>query len=104
AGRVLPITYVPGAPHFSPLGIYPTVETMIAQGILVGLALIALCWIFLVLPARERRAQAQVPEPIAQPAGESDLIRSLERVDTDLAEARAELERLRERLGAEKRG
>jgi hypothetical protein len=32
-----------------------------------------------------------------------DLIQSLERVDTDLAEARAELERMRERLGAERR-
>jgi hypothetical protein len=82
---------------------YPTVETMIAQGTLLGLALVALCWIFLVVPARDRRTQVEVPEPIAEPAVESDLIRSLERVDTDLAEARAELERLRERLGAEKR-
>jgi high-affinity iron transporter len=103
AGRVLPITYLPGAPHFSPLGIYPTVETMIAQGVLLGLALIALCWIFLVVPARERRAQAQEAVlPVEGDKESSDLIRSLERVDTDLAEARAELERLRERLGAEK--
>ncbi len=103
AGRILPITYVPGAPHFSPLGMYPTVETMIAQGVLLGLALIALCWLFLVLPARERREQvATVPVPTPAEAGSNDLVRSLERVDTDLAEARAELERLRERLGAEK--
>ena len=103
AGRVLPITYVPGAPHFSPLGMYPTVETMIAQGTLLGLALLALCWIFLVVPARERRERAAVaPVPVEGNQQSSDLIRSLERVDTDLAEARAELERLRERLGAEK--
>jgi high-affinity iron transporter len=105
AGRVLPITYVPGAPHFSPLGMYPTVETMIAQGTLLGLALIALGWIFLVVPARERRERAAVaPVPVEGEQQSSDLIRSLERVDTDLAEARAELERLRERLGADKRG
>jgi high-affinity iron transporter len=103
AGRVLPITYVPGAPHFSPLGMYPTVETMIAQGTLLGLALVALCWIFLVVPARERRTQVEAtPVPVEGEKESTDLIRSLERVDTDLAEARAELERLRERLGAEK--
>jgi high-affinity iron transporter len=62
AGRMLPITYVPGAPRFPALGIYPTMETMIAQGILVGLALVALVWIFLVAPARERRSIAAAPE------------------------------------------
>ena len=104
AGRVLPITYVPGAPHFSPLGMYPTVETMIAQGTLLGLALIALGWIFLVVPARERRERAAAaPVPVEGEQQSSDLIRSLERVDTDLAEARAELERLRERLGSERK-
>jgi high-affinity iron transporter len=63
AGRMLPITYVPGAPRFPALGIYPTMETMIAQGILVGLALVALVWIFLVAPARERRNAPAVPAP-----------------------------------------
>lgn len=63
AGRMLPITYVPGAPRFPALGIYPTMETMIAQGILVGLALVALGWIFLVAPARERCNTPALPAP-----------------------------------------
>ncbi len=63
AGRILPITYVPGAPRLPALGVYPTLETMIAQGLLVGLALIALSWIFLVAPARERRSVAAANVP-----------------------------------------
>jgi hypothetical protein len=41
--------------------------------------------------------------PVDEGDAPTSLIQSLERVDTDLAEARAELERVRERLGAERR-
>lgn len=102
AGRLISITYVPGAPRFPTLGIYPTLETMLAQGVLVLLALVALTWIFVVAPRRARKEMAAAsapPEPEAPGSDSSrDLIRALERVDTDLAEARAELERMRERL------
>ena len=38
---VMPITVVSGAPHIDALGIYPSVETMTAQGILVLLHIFA---------------------------------------------------------------
>lgn len=38
---VMPITVVSGAPHIDAMGIYPSVETMIAQGILVVLLIFA---------------------------------------------------------------
>jgi len=39
--NVMPITVIPGAPHIDAMGIYPSVETMIAQGILVLLLIFA---------------------------------------------------------------
>ena len=39
--NVMPITVVRGAPHIDALGIYPSVETLIAQGILVLLLIFA---------------------------------------------------------------
>ena len=38
---VMPITVIPGAPHIDAMGIYPSVETMVAQGILVLLLIFA---------------------------------------------------------------
>ena len=39
--NVLPITLVPGAPHIDAMGIYPSVETLTAQGILIVLLIFA---------------------------------------------------------------
>jgi len=39
--NLMPITVVPGAPHVDAMGIYPSVETLIAQGILVLLLIFA---------------------------------------------------------------
>jgi high-affinity iron transporter len=39
--NVVPITVVPGAPHVEAMGIFPSVETLIAQGILVLLLIFA---------------------------------------------------------------
>jgi len=39
--NVMPITVVPGAPHIDAMGIYPSVETLAAQGILVLLLIFA---------------------------------------------------------------
>ena len=76
------------------LGIYPTVESLLAQATLILLAIVAVAWIFLVAPARERRRQ----RAIAPRLDDKELVRSLERIDADLAEARAELDRVRDRL------
>ncbi len=100
ASGVIGTTPVGWAPRVPMLGIYPTVESLLAQGLLAVLALVALGWIFVVEPARARREAAQAGT--ASPGGGHDreLLRSLEQVDADLASARAEVERLKERLSA----
>ena len=45
-GKLLPTTYLLGWPRLDGLGIYPTVETMAAQGVLVFFALVALVFVF----------------------------------------------------------
>lgn len=40
-GNIMPITVIPGGPHVDALGIYPSVETLTAQGILVLLLIFA---------------------------------------------------------------
>jgi high-affinity iron transporter len=39
--NVVPITVIPGAPHIEAMGIYPSVETLAAQGLLVALLIFA---------------------------------------------------------------
>jgi high-affinity iron transporter len=89
-------TPVGWAPRLPALGIYPTAESLIAQGLLVVLAVAAMAWIFVVEPSRARRAVPVTPVP--EGTGDREVLRSLERIDADLAEARAEVERLKERL------
>ncbi len=115
-GGVVPITVVGWAPQIERLGIYRTVESLTAQGILLLLFVGALVWTFYLEPRRLRVTQELVPDPLPpgdadQPELESreagspvpfevDLLRSLERMDADLAELRAEVERLKARLHA----
>jgi len=40
-GNIMPITVIPGGPHIEAMGIYPSVETLTAQGILIVLLLFA---------------------------------------------------------------
>jgi hypothetical protein len=90
------------------MGIYQTVETAVAQGILLVLFLFALVWTFIIEPRRMRVTNQLVPEPAARrnvpdPATarnivDRDVIRSLERMDADLAELRSEVERLKQKL------
>lgn len=99
------------APQVERLGIYRTVESLTAQGVLVLLLLAAVVWTFYLEPRRLRVTQVLVPDP-AEPAAPTaadaapaapfdvDLLRSLERMDADLAELRAEVERLKARLHA----
>jgi high-affinity iron transporter len=55
AGGVLPTTIVSGAPRWPALGIYPTVESLLAQSLLAILLLAALAWTFLIDPRRQDR-------------------------------------------------
>jgi high-affinity iron transporter len=52
-GALIPTTILPGWPRIPALGIYPTVESLLAQGLLVVLLMGALVWIFVVVPRRK---------------------------------------------------
>jgi high-affinity iron transporter len=51
-GGFVPITPVSWAPRIPALGIHPTAETLAAQVVLLGLALLALGWTFVIAPRR----------------------------------------------------
>lgn len=53
-GNVLPITLVPHVPHWDAFGIFPTAETLMAQGVLLALFVFALVKTFLLRPAPAR--------------------------------------------------
>jgi high-affinity iron transporter len=117
-GGLISTTILPWAPRVPPLGIYPTAESLAAQGLLVLLAIVALVWNFVLEPRRAaRRAALATREPISARASASpdtmpsdaaplalahssmvELLRSLERMEADLAEMRAEVERMRRHL------
>jgi high-affinity iron transporter len=108
-GGTIPITIVLGAPRVPALGIYPTVESLLVQGVLILLLIVALVWTFVVAPRRGRsrsksrraaRARATgVVVPTQMPQGASlELMRSLERMEADLGEMRAEVERMKTNL------
>ena len=122
-GGLIGTTILSWAPRIPALGIYPTAESLGAQAVLVVLALVALLWTFVLEPRRVRgsdhghgaRAAAPVagtPEPHAPPArvpadavtgaAVVELLRSLERMEADLAEMRAEVERMRRHLCADR--
>jgi high-affinity iron transporter len=61
SGGILPTTIVPWAPRMPALGIYPTVESLLAQGVLAILLLAALVWTFVIEPRRQRMLSAVTP-------------------------------------------
>jgi high-affinity iron transporter len=111
-GGLLPTTIVPWGPRVPALGIYPTVESLAAQGVLLALLVVALAWTFGVEPRRLRVTSVMVPDAAAprdrppvrtasggiQAGPRVELLRSLERMEADLAELRAEVERMRRQL------
>jgi high-affinity iron transporter len=120
-GALLPTTIIPWAPRVPALGIYPTVESLAAQGVLLVLLLAAVVWTFVIEPRRLKVTSVLVPEPApprgspgpaaSAPAGGGlgiapgprvELLRSLERMEADLAELRAEVERMRGQLRGRK--
>ena len=60
--QVIPLTVIEGAPRIPVLGIYPTVESLIVQGLLIVLAIVAAVW-------------AMRPKPSGAPS-QGDLLRS----------------------------
>ena len=117
-GGLVGTTIVSWAPRLPALGIYPTAESLGAQGVLVALAILALVWNFVLEPRRLRGVTSvMVPEPrparvtVGASAGSArtpvehiapgavvELLRSLERMEADLAEMRSEVERMRHHL------
>jgi high-affinity iron transporter len=108
-GGLMTTTIVPWGPRVATLGIYPTVESLALQGVLLALFAFALLWTFWLEPRRLQVTAVMVPEPVvpaeqADPvaglAAETDLMRSLERMDADLAEMRSEISRIKRNLEA----
>ena len=112
-GGLVPTTILSWGPRLPALGIYPTVESLAAQAVLLVLLLVAVVWTFVLEPRRLRVTSVMVPEPTPRPSGRmhgvavpptvapgtrTELLRSLERMEADLAELRAEVERMRGQL------
>lgn len=110
---LVPLTPVGWGPRVPSMGIYPTVESLGLQAVLLLLAIVALVWTFLIEPRRLRVTPALIPDPAPgreekphrAPAsrGEMDVLRSIDRIEADLAEVRSELERIRDHVVPEVR-
>ena len=106
----LSLTPVEWAPRLPAMGIYPTVESLALQSLFLVLAAIGLTWIFLIEPRRLKLTRVLVPDPgvpapaappPADPPHDKELLRSIDRIEADLAEVRSELERMRDRVRPE---
>ncbi|MDH4130508.1 MAG: FTR1 family protein [Gemmatimonadota bacterium] len=104
-GGVIGTTVLPWAPRLPALGVYPTAESLLAQAALLALLLAGLAWTFWLEPRRLRVTNEMLPEaprpatePVDAPALAKDVLRSLDRMDADLAELRDEVERLKRTL------
>jgi len=105
---LISLTPVAWAPRVPSMGIYPTAESLGLQGVLLLLAIVALVWTFLIEPRRLRPTPVLIPDPAPGPgekpprpatsARETDMLRSIDRIEADLAEVRSELERIRDRV------
>ncbi len=67
-GGVLPTTIISWAPRMPALGIYPTVESLLAQSVLAILLLAALVWTFVIGPRRQTSAPAPESRSSKPPA------------------------------------
>ena len=113
-GGVIGTTILSGAPRIPQLGISPTLESLLQQGVLLLALVVGLCWTFVIEPRRLRLTHEMIPDAdlpkarerrgggaprsgmILVDKQEQDMLRSLERMDADLAELRAEVERLKD--------
>jgi high-affinity iron transporter len=69
-GGTIGTTVTAWAPRIPALGIYPTAESLAAQGVLVLLAIAALLWTFVIAPGRPKALEADAP---AQTSAQADL-------------------------------
>jgi len=109
-GGLVGTTIVPWAPRVPALGIYPTVESLALQGVLLLLLAGGLVLTFMIEPRRLKTTNVLVPEPQPATPGspvpvepsrvDLDMQRSLERMGADLAALRAEVERLKQLLAS----
>ena len=60
---VVGITWVAGAPRVDVLGLYPTLEGLVVQGLLVLAVVFALVWTFVIAPARTQTAPSAPSSP-----------------------------------------
>ncbi|HEU4682318.1 MAG TPA: FTR1 family protein [Gemmatimonadales bacterium] len=72
---LLPTTMISWAPRVPVLGIYPTIESLLVQGVLLVLLLGALVWTFGIQPRRQQYAV----EPAPMPRPERGVVGALER-------------------------
>lgn len=72
-GGLVGTTPVGWAPRLPALGIFPTAESLAAQGVLAGLALVAVAWIFWLEPARARQRGAASATSLLEVRSGSDL-------------------------------
>jgi high-affinity iron transporter len=86
-GNLMPITLIPGAPHVDALGLYPTVETLLAQLVLLVLFVFALVKTF--WPKRSVALPTIAADPTAAAL-----------VEAQLAEMRAAQDALKARIDA----
>jgi high-affinity iron transporter len=110
-GGFISTTIVTSAPglRVPALGIYPTVESLVAQGVLLALFVAALAWTFVIEPRRLRVTSVLVPDAVPAVGGaprltagaSRELLRSLDRMETDLAELQSEVERMRDQIAAD---
>ncbi len=67
----VPLTPLAGAPRIPALGVYPTLESLALQGLLILLAIVGLTWVFVIEPGR-RRAASPVGEERVRNADASE--------------------------------
>ncbi len=89
-GNIVPITVLPGWPHVEAMGIFPTVETLLAQAILVALFVFAILKTF--WPRRAVTLPTMPPDAAQRPADVrlASIMERLDRVERRLAEAERE--------------
>ena len=83
-GNVISRTLIPGFPHADIIGLYPTVETLLAQGVLLALLVFALWHTLTPSPAGEAESDESVPPEVAARLAELQATsrRLQDRVDT----------------------
>ena len=117
-GGVIGTTVLPWAPRIPALGIYPRSSHWLRRAVLAALLLGALVWSFVLAPRRAdgrsvpwlssppelALGRATVDPAVVEghrpwsPGTRQGLVRSLERMEGDLAALRAEVERMRDQL------